>query len=112
MSAGSTIKSIIKLFPPELLCETSCLKHQLLYVLFENVLQLVSINIVRHSGRHILQTIVNSVHDRDNTMRKKANTYNIMPTAFLLLVSSVILSGDENQFSVSDTELFRRRVYI
>lgn len=74
MSTDATIDALFELFPPEVLCESSCLKLQLLYVLLRDILNMVGINVERRRGLYIPQAIVNTIFSSDNVARNTASS--------------------------------------
>lgn len=48
MSTEAIIGAVVELFYPELLCDASCLKLQILYVILRDVLQLAGTPVDRH----------------------------------------------------------------
>lgn len=74
MSTEATIDAFFEIYPPEVLCEKSCLKLQILFVTLRDVLNLVGINIERRCGLYIPQAIVNSVYESDNVLRNIASS--------------------------------------
>lgn len=70
----ASIDAIFDLFPPKVVCETSCLKLKILFVIFRDILKLVGINVEHQRGLYIPQAIVNSVYESDNGLRNPASS--------------------------------------
>lgn len=100
----------MKLFPPKFLCGTTCLKLQLLYFVFRDILQLASITIDQLRGLYIFHEITNSIYATENTMRDIADTiiseFKQVTNSRSAADVSSNLGGGGNRSSISDTELF------
>lgn len=74
MSIEAVLHSIFGPFPPEVLCEQSCVNLYLLYRIFRDVLLFVGITVDRRRRLYIPQDIVNTIYSADSTMRTTATT--------------------------------------
>lgn len=111
MSSEATLDEIIELFPPEVICDFSCLKLQLLYVTLREVLIFCGIQVDGRRGLYIPQAIVNVVCQPDNLMR---NTDSSLIADFKLSAGKIsgtssITPTEEAIAKASDSESFWRR---
>lgn len=73
ISTDAIIDSIVELFPPAVLSNTSSLKNQWRNVFLRDILSTVGTRVYQRRGLHILQAIINIVFDTDHAMRGIAN---------------------------------------
>lgn len=74
-SAEAALDVIVELFPPDVLCSPSCLKLQLLYVIFRDVLQHVGLSVDRRRGLYMPEAIANALYQSDETMSNTASQF-------------------------------------